>query len=116
MTAAEVLIDRLIDWGVEVIFGLPGDGINGIMEALYSSGEDPLYPGAARGIGCIHGVRIREIHWQARRMSCHVRSGWDSPVERPLRCQARPSASPSHHWIAVSRFDWHAHAAGRRPR
>src|SRR6184192_3326711 len=34
MTAAEVLIDRLIDWGVDTIFGLPGDGINGIMEAL----------------------------------------------------------------------------------
>ena len=32
--AADVLIDTLIDWGVEVIFGLPGDGINGIMEAL----------------------------------------------------------------------------------
>ena len=35
-TAAEILVDRLIDWGVEVIFGLPGDGINGIMEALRS--------------------------------------------------------------------------------
>jgi len=34
MTAGEVLIDRLVDWGVKVIFGLPGDGINGIMEAL----------------------------------------------------------------------------------
>jgi pyruvate dehydrogenase (quinone)/pyruvate oxidase len=34
MTAAEVLIDGLMDWGVDVIFGLPGDGINGIMEAL----------------------------------------------------------------------------------
>ncbi|HZU42795.1 MAG TPA: thiamine pyrophosphate-dependent enzyme [Terriglobales bacterium] len=34
MTASDVLIERLIDWGVEVIFGLPGDGINGIMEAL----------------------------------------------------------------------------------
>ena len=34
MTAGEVLIDRLTDWGVQVIFGLPGDGINGIMEAL----------------------------------------------------------------------------------
>jgi pyruvate dehydrogenase (quinone) len=34
MTAADVLIEGLIDWGVEVIFGLPGDGINGIMEAL----------------------------------------------------------------------------------
>ena len=34
MTAADVLIETLIDWGVDVIFGLPGDGINGIMEAL----------------------------------------------------------------------------------
>ena len=33
-TAADVLIDTLIDWGIEVIFGLPGDGINGIIEAL----------------------------------------------------------------------------------
>src|ERR1051326_4096476 len=33
-TAADVLIDSLSDWGVDTIFGLPGDGINGIMEAL----------------------------------------------------------------------------------
>jgi Thiamine pyrophosphate enzyme, N-terminal TPP binding domain len=33
-TAADVLIETLQRWGVEVIFGLPGDGINGIMEAL----------------------------------------------------------------------------------
>ena len=33
-TAADVLIDTIIDWNVDVIFGLPGDGINGIMEAL----------------------------------------------------------------------------------
>ncbi len=33
-TAADVLIEKLQNWGVEVIFGLPGDGINGIMEAL----------------------------------------------------------------------------------
>src|SRR5204863_2681127 len=39
MTAAEVLIDRLIDWGVDVVFGLPGDGINGIMEALRTRQE-----------------------------------------------------------------------------
>jgi pyruvate dehydrogenase (quinone)/pyruvate oxidase len=38
-TAAEVLVDRLIDWGVHVIFGLPGDGINGIMEALRTRQE-----------------------------------------------------------------------------
>ena len=33
-TAAEVLIETINDWGVDVIFALPGDGINGIMEAL----------------------------------------------------------------------------------
>jgi pyruvate dehydrogenase (quinone) len=33
-TAADILMDTLQDWGVEVIFGLPGDGINGLMEAL----------------------------------------------------------------------------------
>jgi pyruvate dehydrogenase (quinone) len=33
-TAADVLVETLQDWGVDVIFGLPGDGINGIMEAL----------------------------------------------------------------------------------
>src|SRR5437763_13372694 len=32
--AAEALIERLADWGVDTIFGLPGDGINGITEAL----------------------------------------------------------------------------------
>src|SRR5690242_8726748 len=33
-TAADVLIETLMDWDVDVIFGLPGDGINGLMEAL----------------------------------------------------------------------------------
>src|SRR5438105_4584255 len=33
-TAGEVLVRVLRAWGVEIIFGLPGDGINGVMEAL----------------------------------------------------------------------------------
>ena len=33
-TASDVLVESLIEWGVEVVFGIPGDGINGIMEAL----------------------------------------------------------------------------------
>jgi pyruvate dehydrogenase (quinone)/pyruvate oxidase len=33
-TAADILIEVLQDWGVDTVFGLPGDGINGIMEAL----------------------------------------------------------------------------------
>ena len=33
-TPADILVETLIDWDVNVIFGLPGDGINGVMEAL----------------------------------------------------------------------------------
>lgn len=33
-TAADVLVETLIEWKVDTIFGLPGDGINGVMEAL----------------------------------------------------------------------------------
>jgi len=33
-TVADLLVERLIDWNVEVVFGLPGDGINGVFEAL----------------------------------------------------------------------------------
>jgi pyruvate dehydrogenase (quinone)/pyruvate oxidase len=38
-TAADVLIETLIDWEVDTIFGLPGDGINGLMEALRTHQE-----------------------------------------------------------------------------
>lgn len=38
-TTADLLFERLIDWGVDVIFGFPGDGINGFMEALRTHRE-----------------------------------------------------------------------------
>ena len=34
MRAADIMVEALIDWKVDTIFGLPGDGINGFMEAL----------------------------------------------------------------------------------
>jgi pyruvate dehydrogenase (quinone) len=33
-TTSDLILERLTDWGVDTIFGLPGDGINGFMEAL----------------------------------------------------------------------------------
>ncbi|UFH53325.1 thiamine pyrophosphate-dependent enzyme [Spirosoma sp. KNUC1025] len=33
-TAADLFIERLIEWGVDTVFGLPGDGINGLFESL----------------------------------------------------------------------------------
>ncbi|WP_221936641.1 thiamine pyrophosphate-dependent enzyme [Skermania sp. ID1734] len=42
-TAADVLVDRLIEWGVDTIFGLPGDGINGLMDALRKRHDELQY-------------------------------------------------------------------------
>jgi pyruvate dehydrogenase (quinone) len=39
-TVGDFLIQRLIDWNVERIFGYPGDGINGIMGALRRKEEE----------------------------------------------------------------------------
>ena len=38
---ADFLVNRLLEWGVKRVFGLPGDGINGIMGAI-SRAQDKL--------------------------------------------------------------------------
>jgi pyruvate dehydrogenase (quinone) len=37
--ASDVLVERLLAWGVDTLFGLPGDGINGVFEALRKQKE-----------------------------------------------------------------------------
>lgn len=45
-TAAEMLVELLVDrWGVRHVFGLAGDGINGIMEALRKRRDDVQFIG-----------------------------------------------------------------------
>jgi pyruvate dehydrogenase (quinone) len=39
-TAADTLVETLLDWGVDTIFGIPGDGINGIIESLRTRQEE----------------------------------------------------------------------------
>ncbi len=33
-TTGDLLVDKLVDWDVNVVFGIPGDGINGVIESL----------------------------------------------------------------------------------
>src|SRR5437764_2568993 len=58
-TASDLLVERLIDWGVDTIFGLPGDGINGIMEALRT-----------------HRERIRFIHVRHEEAAAFMACGY----------------------------------------
>jgi pyruvate dehydrogenase (quinone)/pyruvate oxidase len=38
-TAADILVETMLDWGIDTIFGIPGDGIDGIVEALRKQQE-----------------------------------------------------------------------------
>src|SRR6478672_7784387 len=33
-TTGDIIVQTLMNWGVDTIFGIPGDGINGVIEAL----------------------------------------------------------------------------------
>src|SRR6478752_7657775 len=43
ITVADRLLERLREWGVEHVFGYPGDGINGILGAFSRAGDRPRF-------------------------------------------------------------------------
>src|SRR3982751_3539035 len=42
-TVADVLLSRLRDWGVQQVFGYPGDGINGLLAAWGRADDRPQF-------------------------------------------------------------------------
>ncbi|MFE5670006.1 thiamine pyrophosphate-requiring protein [Agromyces sp. NPDC056523] len=42
-TVADAIVARLVEWGVDRIFGYSGDGINGVMQALRRSADAPEF-------------------------------------------------------------------------
>src|SRR5256885_16505878 len=89
-TASDVLIDSIHDWGVEVVFGLPGDGINGIMEALRKRADkirfiQVRHEEAAAFMACCS----RKIHRPAWCLSCNFQSWGAASARRGLRCIGR---------------------------
>ncbi len=44
MQTSDIIVEALIDWGIKVIFGMPGDGINGVMEALRKRQDYSVLP------------------------------------------------------------------------
>src|SRR6266542_1517288 len=70
-TTADLLIERLIEWGVDTVFGLPGDGINGIMESLRT-----------------HQDRIRFIHVRHEEAAAFMACGYAKFTGRLGACVA----------------------------
>ena len=89
-TASHLLLDALEQWGVDTIFGLPGDGINGIMEALRTR-QDTIrfiqvrHEESAAFMACAHAKWTGRLGVLPR----DHRSGRRAPAQRPLRRQVR---------------------------
>ncbi|WUI04087.1 thiamine pyrophosphate-requiring protein [Spirillospora sp. NBC_00431] len=43
MTVGDYLLARLREWGVEKVFGYPGDGINGLLASWQRAGDEPQF-------------------------------------------------------------------------
>src|SRR5438270_3470087 len=42
-TVSDFIVHRLKEWGINRIYGYPGDGINGVMAALRKAGDKPRF-------------------------------------------------------------------------
>lgn len=66
MTVGEYLAERLQAWGIERIYGYPGDGINGILAGLRRQGDKPRFIQArheelAAFMACAHAKFTGEV-------------------------------------------------------
>ncbi len=78
-TASDQLVERLIEWGIDVVFGLPGDGINGVMESLRT-----------------HQDRIRFIHVRHEETAALAACAYGKFTGRPAACLATAAPGAIH--------------------
>lgn len=73
-TAADILVESLIEWDVDTIFGIPGDGINGIVEALRKR-QDEIHFVQVRHEECAALAACGYAKWTGRLGVCLATSG-----------------------------------------
>ncbi len=78
-TASDQLVQRLIEWGIDTVFGLPGDGINGVMEALRT-----------------HADRIQFVHVRHEETAALAACAYGKFTGRPAACLSTAAPGAIH--------------------
>ncbi len=78
-TASDQLIERLIEWGIDTVFGLPGDGINGVMESLRT-----------------HADQIRFVHVRHEETAALAACAYGKFTGRPAACLSTAAPGAVH--------------------
>lgn len=68
-TTSDLIVERLLEWGVDTYFGLPGDGINGFFESLRE-----------------HADRVRFVHVRHEEAGALAAAGYAKFTGRPAAC------------------------------
>jgi pyruvate dehydrogenase (quinone)/pyruvate oxidase len=73
------LVERLIEWGIDTVFGLPGDGINGVMESLRT-----------------HSDRVRFVHVRHEETAALAACAYGKFTGRPAACLSTAAPGAVH--------------------
>ena len=105
-TAGDILVETLIDWGVEVVFGIPGDGINGVFEALRTR-QDKIRFIQVRHEETAAFAACAYAKWTGKLGVCIATSGpaestfstaFTTPSSTTSRCSPSPASSTTTFW------------------
>ena len=87
---ADVLFERLISWGVDTIFGFPGDGVDGLFEGLRTHQEKLKFIQVRHEeAAAFAALGYAKYHRSSGGLPGHFRPRRHSFVEWPVRCQVR---------------------------
>jgi pyruvate dehydrogenase (quinone)/pyruvate oxidase len=78
-TASDQLVERLVEWGIDTVFGLPGDGINGVMESLRT-----------------HSDQIRFVHVRHEETAALAACAYGKFTGRPAACLSTAAPGAVH--------------------
>ncbi len=79
-TVSDCIIDILMRWGVDTVFGLPGDGINGFVEACRKA------KGRVRYIHCRHEEAAALAACSYAKFTGRLGSASPPPPRAPSTC------------------------------
>ena len=96
-TVAEVLVDLMVEAGIQHVYGIVGDSANPIVDAMRRhAGDDRVRARAQRGGGRVRGRRRRAGLRAADGGARLVRARQPPSAQRPLRLQAQRRAGVRH--------------------
>ena len=84
-TVGDVMLGRLRDWGVQQVFGYPGDGINGLLAAWQRAENRPQFVQARHEeMAAFEAVGFAKFSGQVGGVRRDQRPGSGTPAQRPV--------------------------------